>query len=109
MAKSIDKHFKSRFSGVPYFLLKYEELEEVKVGNNLVVLVQGMNNEFTAFFEGRELNKNSQIVYLQLDYKIEEGPMKERGTKVIKYKLPLTGKIYLEDFAKGKIREYPVE
>jgi hypothetical protein len=108
MTKDIDKKFKLRFSGIAQFVSNYEEFGKVEIGNNLAVLVSGINREFTAFFEGRELKKDFQRVFLQYDYHINEGPIRETGVKVVEYKLPLTGKICLEHFMKGKVKEYPL-
>jgi|WetSurMetagenome_2_1015567.scaffolds.fasta_scaffold179613_2 hypothetical protein len=110
MGKSIDKKFKSRFSGTLQFVANYEEFSEVDIGDNLGILAHGAGNEFAAFFEGAELKKRYQIVFLQQECTVNNGPViNEKKRKVVQYKLPLNGKIYLNDFTKGKIKEYPVD
>ena len=74
------------------------------------ILAHGRGNDFGAFFEGRELKGEFQIVFLQQKCKINDGPIiNKEYSKVVEYQLPLTGEMHLEDFMRGKIKEYPVD
>jgi len=109
MDNSIEKKFTPRYKGTAQFISDYEDFGKVEIGNNLGVLAQGRGNEFGAFFEGRELKQEFQLVLLQQKCVINDGPIINKSNlKVVEYKLPLTGNIYLDDFIKGKIKEYPV-
>jgi hypothetical protein len=109
MDKGIDKHFKKRFNGILQFVSEYNDFEKVEKGDLLGILAQGRGNEFGAYFEGRELKRKFQKVFLQQECIINDGPqINQKFSKVVEYKLPLTGKICLEHFIKGKIKEYPL-
>jgi hypothetical protein len=109
MGKGIDKNFKSRFEGTLQFVSDYEDFRRVEIGDCLGILAQGRGNEFSAYFEGKEEKRSYQKVFLQQECILNDGPIiNEKKSKVTAYKLPLTGKINLEDFTKGKLREYPI-
>ena len=109
MKKTIERKFHPRFEGILQFVVNYEDFQELTIGNCLGVLAQGRGNEFSAYFEGREAHKRHQIILLQQEGILNDGPIiNKQISKVVEYKLPLSGKINLEDFYKGKVKEYPV-
>lgn len=110
MKKTIEKKFYPRINGILQFVADYEDFEKVNIGDCLGILAQGKGNEFSAYFEGREANKRRQIIFLQQQSFVNDGPIINKNiSKVVEYELPLTGNIKLDDFYKGKIKEYPVQ
>lgn len=110
MKNTIEKKFHPKISGILQFVSDYEDFSKVDVGDCLGIFVHGRGNEFSAYFEGREEKKRNQIILLQQEEKINDGPrINEKRLKVVEYQLPLKGKIYLEHFERGKIKEYPVK
>lgn len=110
MKRTIERKFHPRFDGIVQFVANYEDFKEVSIGNCLCILAQGRGNEFSAYFEGRESHKRYQIILLQQEETLNDGPIiNEKTSKVVEYKLSLSGKINLKDFYNGKIKEYPVQ
>ena len=109
MKKTIERKFHPRFEGILQFVVNYEDFQKLDIGDCLGILAQGRGNKFSAYFEGREVYKRHQIILLQQEENLNDGPIIDKKTsKVVEYKLPLSGKINIKDFYKGKVKEYHV-
>ena len=109
MSKTIDKNFKSRYSGITQFIGDYGDFDNLKIGMWSIFLFEGSNEmQFQAFFEGRELENKKQRVFLQYDFEIKKGNFGKKRILVGEYLFPISGKIREEDLDNCFIRHYPV-
>ena len=96
-------------------IMNYEDFADAQPGNFLGLFVGGkynsLDNTLTTFFEKTipiKDQKDKQRVFLQHHERTNSDLYDGKKPIVVEYKLPLKGRISLEDFQKGKVKTYLV-